>query len=157
MDYVDAATTNVLSPDIFPVEDLRNMLKHIESELLSMMHPSISLDNTLHFYHYLSTHVLIGDRHFLLLIAVLIQNKAQQLQIYEIFSLPIPHSNLSAQYKLIISIQEQHMMRQMQLPWQICSTDLVSIPTGSLQERCTIPTPHKPATICYSLYAKMTS
>ena len=26
MDYVDAATTNVLSPDILPVEDLRNML-----------------------------------------------------------------------------------------------------------------------------------
>ena len=31
MDYVDAATTNVLSPDIFPMEDLRNMLRHIES------------------------------------------------------------------------------------------------------------------------------
>ena len=31
MDYVDAATTNVLSPNILPVEDLRNMLRHIES------------------------------------------------------------------------------------------------------------------------------
>ena len=26
MDYVDAATTNVFSPDILPLEDLRNML-----------------------------------------------------------------------------------------------------------------------------------
>ena len=26
MDYVGAATTNILSPDILPVEDLRNML-----------------------------------------------------------------------------------------------------------------------------------
>ena len=50
MNYVGAATTNVLSPDTFPVEDLRNMLRHIEFELPSMMHLPISLDNTLHFY-----------------------------------------------------------------------------------------------------------
>ena len=31
MDYVDAATTNELSPDILPVKDLKNMLIHIES------------------------------------------------------------------------------------------------------------------------------
>ena len=41
MDYVDAATTSILSPDIFPIEDLRNMLRHIESELPSTMHLSI--------------------------------------------------------------------------------------------------------------------
>ena len=50
MDYVDAATINVLLPDIFPVEDLRNMLRHIESELPSMMHLQISSHNTFHFY-----------------------------------------------------------------------------------------------------------
>ena len=50
MDYVDAATTNVLSPDILPVAKLRNMLKHIESELPPTMHLPISSDNTLHFY-----------------------------------------------------------------------------------------------------------
>ena len=49
MDYVDVATTNVLSPDKLPVEDLRNMLRHIELELPSMMHLPISSDNTLHF------------------------------------------------------------------------------------------------------------
>ena len=50
MDYVDPATTNVLSSDILPVEDPRNMLRHIESELPSMMHLPISSDNILHFY-----------------------------------------------------------------------------------------------------------
>ena len=49
MDFVDAVTTNVMSLDILPVEDLRNMLRHIESKFPSMMHLSISLENTLHF------------------------------------------------------------------------------------------------------------
>ena len=50
IDYVDAATTNALSPDILPVEHLRKMLTCIESELSSLMHLPISADNTLHFY-----------------------------------------------------------------------------------------------------------
>ena len=33
MDYVHAATTYILPPDILPMEDLRSMLRHIESEL----------------------------------------------------------------------------------------------------------------------------
>ena len=86
VDYLDAATTNVLSPDTLPVENLRIMLRHIESELPSMMHLPISLDYTLHYYQYLSTHLLIADRQFLLLINVLIENGAQQLQLYEDFS-----------------------------------------------------------------------
>ena len=79
MDYVDAATTNILSPDIVPVEDLRNMLRHIESELPSTMHLPISSDDTLHFYQFLNTHVLIADGQFLLFIDVAIQKRAQQL------------------------------------------------------------------------------
>ena len=100
MDYVDAATTNVLSPDILPVEDLRNMPRHIESELPSMMHLPISSNNTLHFYRYNSIHVLIAEGQFLHLIDVPIQNKVKQLKIYEIFSLSVPYSNMSAQYKI---------------------------------------------------------
>ena len=50
MDYVDVTTTNVLSPEILPVADLRNMLKHIESDLSPTMHLPLSLDNTLPFY-----------------------------------------------------------------------------------------------------------
>ena len=100
MNYVHAATTNVLSPDILPLEDLRNMLRHIQSELCSMMHLPISSGNTLHFYQYLNTHVLIVDGQFLLLINMPIQNRAQQLQIYEVLNLPVPYSNLSAEYKV---------------------------------------------------------
>ena len=59
MDYVDAATTNILSHAILPMEDLRGKLRHIESEILSTMHLPISLDDTLHFYWYLNTQVLI--------------------------------------------------------------------------------------------------
>ena len=81
MDYVDAATTSVLSPDILPVEDLWNMLRQIDSELPSTMHLLISLDDILHLYHYLNTHLLIAEGQFLLLINVSIQNRAQQLQI----------------------------------------------------------------------------
>ena len=99
MDYMDAAAANTLSPNIIPVEDMRNMLRHIESELPSMMQLPISSDNTLHFYQYFSTHVLIAGGQLLLLISVPIQNKAQQLQIYEVVSLPVPYSNLSALYK----------------------------------------------------------
>ena len=99
MDHGDAATTNIWLPDIFSVEDLGNMLRHIESEPPSIMHLPISLDDTLHFYKYLNTHVLIAEGQFLLLINAPIQKRAQQLQIYEIFSLPFPHSNLSTQYK----------------------------------------------------------
>ena len=83
MEYVDAATTNRLSPDILPVEDVRNMLRHIESELPSTMHLPISSDDTLHFYQYLNTHILIAEGQSLLLIDVHIENRAQQLQIYE--------------------------------------------------------------------------
>ena len=38
MDYVDAATTRILSPHVLSVEDLRKMLLHIEETLPSTMH-----------------------------------------------------------------------------------------------------------------------
>ena len=99
-DNKDAAMANLLSPDILPVEDLRSMLRHIESELPSTMHLPASSDDILNFYHYCNTHVLIAEGEFLLLVNVPIENRAQQLQIYEVFNLPVPHSNLSAQYKI---------------------------------------------------------
>ena len=100
MGYVDVATTNILSPDILPVENLRNVLRHIEAELPSTMHLPISSDDTLHFFQYLNKHVIIAEGQFLLLINVFIQNRAQQLQIYGVFNLPVLHSNLSIQCKM---------------------------------------------------------
>ena len=42
------------------------------------------------------------------------------------------------------------MMRQRQLPSEICSTEPVVMATYSLQDKCAIPTPHKPSIMCYS-------
>ena len=50
------------------------------------MHLPISSGGTLHFYWYLNTHVLAAEGQFLLLIDVPIHNRAQQLQIYEVFN-----------------------------------------------------------------------
>ena len=91
MDYVDAATTRILSLHVLPVEDLRKMLLHIEETLPSTMHLTISSEDAFHFYRYLCTHVLIADEQFLLLIDVSTQDNAQQLEIYETFNLAIPH------------------------------------------------------------------
>ena len=38
MDYIDAATTRILSPHVLPVEDLRRMLLHLEEMLPLTMH-----------------------------------------------------------------------------------------------------------------------
>ena len=76
------------------------MLSHIESVPPSTKHLPISSDDNLHFYQYLNTHILIAEGQFLLLTDVPIQNRAQQLQLYEVFNLSLLHSNLSAQYKI---------------------------------------------------------
>ena len=76
MDYIEAATTGILSPHVLPVEDLREMLSHIEETLPSTMHLPISSEDALHFYRYLHTHILIADEQFLLLINVPIQDHA---------------------------------------------------------------------------------
>ena len=65
MDYIDTATTGIFSPHVLPVEDLREMLLHIEEILPSTMHLPISSEDTLHFYRYLHTYVLTADEEFL--------------------------------------------------------------------------------------------
>ena len=74
------------------------MLLHIEETLLSTMHLPVSSEDVLHSYRYLCTHVLIVDEQFLLLINVPIQDHTQQLEIYEVFNMAIPHGNFSACY-----------------------------------------------------------
>ena len=98
MDYIAAATTGIFSPHVLPVEDLRTMLLHIEETLPSTIHLPISSEDALHFYRYLHAYALTADEEFLLLIDVLIQDCAQQLEIYEVFNLAIPHRNFSACY-----------------------------------------------------------
>ena len=98
MDYVNAATTRTLSPHILPIEDLKQMLSHIEKTLPPTMHLPVSSENTIHFYRYLHTHVLIANRQFLLLIDIPIQVCMQQLSVNKTFTLDIPHGNFTAQY-----------------------------------------------------------
>ena len=104
MDYIDAATTGILLPHVLPVKDIRKMLSYIEETLPSTMQLPISLEDALHFCRYLHTHILIADEQFLLLMNVPIQDHAQQLEIYKVFNLAIPHRNFSAHYSMKTNI-----------------------------------------------------
>ena len=76
MDYINAATSGTLSPHILPVINLQRMLKHIADTLTPTLHLTISPEDTLHFYRYLHTHVLIENKEFLLMIEVPIQDRS---------------------------------------------------------------------------------
>ena len=134
MDYIDAATTGILSPHVLTVEDLWKMLIHIEEALPSTMHLPVSSEDTLHFYIYLCTYILITDKQFFLLIDVLIQDYTQQLEIYQVFNLVIPHRNLSACYNIdsnylgitydetnAVDISKQQFITCQQANGQFCS------------------------------------
>ena len=73
LDYIDAAATSILLPHVLLIEDIWKMLIHIEEALSSTMHLPVSSEDTLHFYRYLCTHVLLAYKEFLLLINVPIQ------------------------------------------------------------------------------------
>ena len=67
-DYINATFSGVLSPHVLPVVDLQKMLQHIADTLPPTLHLPILPVDTLHFYRYLRTHVLIENKQFLLLI-----------------------------------------------------------------------------------------
>ena len=100
MHYINTATTGTLSPHILPIGDLKQMLSHIKETLPPAIHLPVSSEDTLHFYRYLCTHVLIANRQYLLLIDVPIQDHTQQLSVYKFFTLDIPHGNFTAQYNV---------------------------------------------------------
>ena len=85
MDCIDAATSGILSPHVVPVADLQRMLQHIADTLPPTLHLAISPEDTLHFYRYLHTHVLIENKQFLLLIDIPIQDRAHQITIHQVF------------------------------------------------------------------------
>ena len=61
MEYINAATSETLLPHVLPVIDLQRMLQHIADTLPPTLHLPISPENTLHFYRYLHTHILIEN------------------------------------------------------------------------------------------------
>ena len=100
LEYIDTATTGTLTPHLIPVPDLQQMLYQIESELPPNMHLPIPSSDPMHFYRYLRTHVLVEENQFLLLIDVPIQDRAQQIQIYQIINLPVPVGNYLMKYTM---------------------------------------------------------
>ena len=76
------------------------MLQHIADTLPPTLHLPISPEDTLHFYRYLHTHVLIENKQFLLLIDIPMQDRACQITVHQVFTLDIPHGNYSAHYDI---------------------------------------------------------
>ena len=64
MEYIDAAISGTLSPHVLSVADLQKMLQHIADSLPPTLHLPISPEDTLHFYRYLHTHVLIENNFY---------------------------------------------------------------------------------------------
>ena len=100
MEHMDATTSGILSPYVLPVMDRQKMLQHIADTLPPTLHLPISPEDTLHFYRYLHTHVLIENKQFLLLIDIPIQDRACQITVHQVFTLDIPHGNYSAHYDI---------------------------------------------------------
>ena len=98
MEYIDPATSGTLLPHVLPVIDLLKMLQHIADTLPPTLHLPISPEDTLHFYRYLHTHVLIENKQFLLLIDVPIQDRSCQITFHQVLTLDIPQGNYSACY-----------------------------------------------------------
>ena len=142
MDYIDAATTGTLSPHISPIMDLKKMLAHIEETLPSTLHLTVSSEDTLNLYQYLSMHVLITNKQFLLLIDVPIQDHSQQLSIFKIFTLDIPHGNFTTCYDVntpyLRITQDETMAVEIISPHQFC------ICQEANGQFCNIPAPFQP-------------
>ena len=100
LEYIDTATTGTLTPHLIPIPDLQQMLYQIESELPPKMHLPIPSSDLLHFYRYLRMHILVEENQFLLPIDIPIQDRAQQIQIYQIINLPALVGNYSMRYTM---------------------------------------------------------
>ena len=143
MDYIDAATTSTRSPHVLPIMDLKKMLAHIEETLPPTLHLPVSSEDTLHFYRYLHTHVLITNKQFLLLIDVPIQDRSQQLSIYKVVTLDFPHWNFTAQYDIKtqnIGITQDETMAVEMSPQQFSTCQEAN------GQFCNVITPFQPLT-----------
>ena len=155
MDYINAANSGTLSPHILPIMDLQKMLLHIADTLPPTLHLPVSPDDTLHFCRYLHTHILIANKQFLLLIDLPIQDRSEQITIYKVFTLNIPHGNFSAHYDintkyLGITKDETMAVELSSTQFQVCQ--------AANRQFCSIPTLFQPLanpSMCTSaLYTK---
>ena len=103
-------------------------------------------------------HVLIASKQFLLLIDVSIQDQSQQLSIYKIFTLDIPHGNFTAHYD--INTQYLRITQDKSMVVEI-SPQQFRICQELNGQFCNIPTPFlplaNPPSCIRALYAKNTA
>ena len=94
-----------------------------------------------HIFIDIYTHVLIANKQFLLLIDVPIQDRSQQIMIYEVFTLNIPHGNFKACYNVTtkyLGITKDEIMA-VEL-----STSQCLVWQATHGQFCYIPTPFQP-------------
>ena len=157
MDYINAATSGTLSPHVLPVVDLQRMLQHIADTLPPILHLSISPEDTLHFYRYLHTHILIEKKQFLLLIDVPIQGRSRQITLHQILTLDIPQRNYSAQYN--VDTKYLGTTKDATMAVELSTTQFQACQEANGQF-CSITTPFQPLvnppSCIAALYAKST-
>ena len=141
MDYINAATLGTLPPHVLPVLYLQRMLQHIADTLPPMLHQSISPEDILHFYRYLHTHVLIKNKHFLLLIDVPIQDRSRQITIHQILTLDIPQVNYFAHYD--VHTKYLGVTKDVTMAVELSTTQFQACPVANGQF-CSITTPFQP-------------
>ena len=155
MDYIEAATSGILSPHVLPVADLQKMLQHIVDTLPPTLHLPMSPEDTLHFYRYLCTHVLIENKQFLLLVDIPIQDRAHWITIHQVFTLDIPHGNYSAHYD--INTRYFGVTKDATMGLELSTTQFQTCQQANGQF-CQISTPFQPLanppTCITALYAK---
>ena len=100
MDYIDAATTVILSPHVLSVEDLREMLIiHINGNASFYHCTPTNFIQKIHYIStdYLCTHILIADEQFLLLIDQHTNTGSctWQMEIYEVFKFRYTYTEIS--------------------------------------------------------------
>ena len=155
MEYINAATSGTLSPHVLPITDLQTMLQHIADTLPPTLHLPISPEDTLHFYRYLHTHVLIENKQFLLLIDIPIQDRAHQITVHQVFTLVIPHGNYSACYD--VKTKYLGVTKDVTMGVELSTTQFQACQQANGQF-CHISTPFQllanPPTCIAALYAK---
>ena len=158
IDYINAATSGTLSPHVLPVIDLKRMLQHIVDTLLPTMHLPISPADTLHFYRYLCTHVVIENKQFLLLVDVPIQDRSRQITFHQILTLDILQGNYSGHYDVDTKYLEVTKDATMVVELSTTQFQACQEATGQF---CSITTPFQPLanppSCIAALYAKSTA
>ena len=132
------------------------MLQHITDTLPPTLHLPISPVDTLHFYRYLRTHILIKNKQFLLLVNIPIQDRAHQITIHQVFTLDISHGNYSAHYD--VNTRYFGVTKDATMGLELSSTQFETCQQANGQF-CHISTPFQPLanppTCIAALYAKI--